>query len=146
MQKNIAGDKPSNTWWKIYSLFSPPHKLLKFTLARVNERNMNIAYEKFQQVMISSVLSSTLMFQRKSSLWKMYLAKSGEILEKMLSFFLAFILSISYFFYLYFAIDLFMSYFFISPQWKVLNICINDLKYKDATVKTSKKQKYTSSM
>ena len=86
------------------------------------------------------------MFQRKSSLWKMYLAKSGEILEKMLSFFLAFLLSISYFFYLYFAIDLFMSYFFISPQWKGLNICINDLKYKDATVKTSKKQKYTSSM
>ena len=86
------------------------------------------------------------MFQRKSSLWKMYLAKSGEILEKILSFFLAFLLSISYFFYLYFAIDLFMSYFFISPQWKGLNICINDLKYKDATVKTSKKQKCTSSM
>ena len=60
--------------------------------------------------------------------------------------FLAFLLSISYFFYLYFAIDLFMSYSFISPQWKGLNICINDLKYKDATVKTSKKQKCTSSM
>ena len=59
---------------------------------------MNIAY--FQQV-ISSVLSSTLIFQRKSSLWKMYLAKSGKSWKKYFPFFLAFLLSISYFFYLY---------------------------------------------
>ena len=88
---------------------------------------MNIAYEKFQQV-ISSVLSSTLVFQRKSSLWEMYLAKSGKSWKKYFPLFLAFLLSISYFFYLHFAIDLFMSYFFISPQWKGLNIRINDLK------------------
>ena len=88
---------------------------------------MNIAYEKFQQV-ISSVLSSTLIFQRKSSLWKMYLAKSGKSWKKYFRFFFSLSTFDFLLFLFVFVIDLFMSYFLISPQWKGLNIRINDLK------------------
>ena len=94
----------------IFSFFSTP------TLVRVNERNMNIAYEKFQQV-ISSVSSSTLIFQRKGvEFVKDVLSEKWEILEKILSF----VFSPSTFdfllFLFVFVIDLFMSYSFISPQ------------------------------
>ena len=42
----------------------------------MSKRNMNIANE-FQRV-ISSILSSKKILQRKSSLWKMYLAETGK--------------------------------------------------------------------
>ena len=56
------------------------------------------------------------------------LSEKWEILEKILSFFFS-LSTFDFFLFLFvFVIDLFMSYFLISPQWKGLNIRINDLK------------------
>ena len=56
------------------------------------------------------------------------LSEKWEILEKILSFFFSLSTFDFLLFLFVFVIDLFMSYFLISPQWKGLNIRINDLK------------------
>ena len=58
-----------------------------------------IVNDKSQRV-ISSVLSSTKSFNELSSLWKMYLAKTGKSWKKYFPSFAVFLLSISYVFYL----------------------------------------------
>ena len=88
------------------------------------------SYCSLWEVSASDQLSIKLNFylSGKVEYVKDVLSEKWEILEKILSFFLSLSTFDFLLFLFVFVIDLFMSYFFISPHWKGLNIRINDLK------------------